>query len=228
MKEMLLEKINSWSIERAGEFHQDDQALNDYIWEYTEDGVGVFLYQELAAWYFDNRSGRVHRLHHRYASTDYETLEKLARYGALGEIRFDIPEERSFVLHADSDRFLEYTVYRRPNRELGHSFIENVVAGAGGKPIEEELKFYIEHTSQTIDIFLDLDLKFPLIGLTCLHLNVDQVGPFWMNLKTFELGYEDFLAKNLLEFKKDLIMHSDYFGKDFTHLYKLAEQSWAR
>jgi hypothetical protein len=226
MKETLLEKIKSWTYEKALEFHNDKFLYKDYIWEYTEDGVGVYLYAESEAWYFDNRSGKVYRLDYRYSRQDYDILSKLSKLNEVGVIKFDIPLEHSWVYH--KDKFLEYTEYYRPNRQLGYTFLEYIGIGTGGKTVEEELVDYIEYTSKTIELFLDLNLEFPSGVFTISNVNVDQKGMFWTNLNRFELEYDDFLLRNFKGFSNDLITISRTIEIDILSIAKMAEKSWRK
>lgn len=229
MKEILLEKIKSWSGEKALKFHNDTILCKEYIWEYTEDGIGVFLYTGSDAWYFDNRSGKVNRLDYRYTLEDYNILSRLSKLNEVGEVRFEVPLEHSWVYH--EGLLLEYTEYYRPNRQMGYTFLEAMMKGRRGLSFEEELVNYIEYTSKTIEMFLDLGLKFPNGVLTISNVNVDQVGMFWTNLERFELEYDDFLLRNFKSLSNDFIGFSKATGADissFDKLAQLAEASWIK
>lgn len=222
MKELLLQKSKEWTYEDALKFHGGSELFNDYIWEWSEDGAGVYLTLPNAAYYLDNRSGCVYRVHTRYNIDDYDVLAKLANF-YHDEIRFDRPIEHDWHIDENGTTW-EYTVYRRPNKELGDPFILRVVSGN----IDEHLTKYIQLTRDTIELFIDLGLenKFPRIGFTLVHLNIDSLGPFWMNLKTFEIGYDEVVEKTLKEFRRDLYSLSQAFNMDMSSYITAAEKSW--
>ena len=94
--------------------------------------------------------------------------------------------------------------------------------------VHELLIKYIALTRDTIDLFIDLGLEnnFPIVGLTLVHLNTDSIGPFWMNLKTFEMGYDDLINKNLKELVRDLNSLSSVLNMDLSSYITTAEESW--
>lgn len=222
MKEILLEKTKSWTYDNALNFHGGSKLFNDYIWEWSEDGGGVYLIREHGSFYLDNRTGCVHRLHTRFNVDDYTVLSKLANF-YHDDVRFDKPIEHAW--YSDENKTVwEYTVYRRPNKELGYPFVMNITRDN----VHELITKYIELTRDTIDLFIDLGLEnnFPIVGLTLVHLNIDSIGPFWMNLKTFEMGYDDLINKNLKEFRRDLNSLSSVLNMDLSSYITTAEESW--
>lgn len=222
MKELLLQKSKGWTYEDALKFHGGSEIFNDYIWEWSEDGAGVYLTRPQGSFYLDNRTGCVHRLHTRFNKNDFVTLTKLADF-YHDDIRFDKPIEHEWYSEQDGTLW-EYTVYRRPNKELGYPFMMNITA----ENIHDQLMKYINMTQSTIELFFELGLQynFPIVGLTLVHLNTDSLGPFWMNLKTFEIGYDELYEKNLKEFRRDVSAFSKILKVELSSYISIAEKSW--
>jgi hypothetical protein len=225
MIETLFNKINEWTFERALEFHGGTELSIDYIWEWNDDSTGIYLTSPDGAFYMDNRAGIVYRLHSRHSPNDYNILSNLSRINidTTNEVRFDHPVDHS-ILDRDGIEW-EYTVYHRPNRELGAPFSELI---RDLDNIDETLLKYIKFTEDTIEIFLDLNVNFPVVGLTISQIAIDKIGYFWINLKNFDLGYEEFLLKTLYEFKRVLNDISKTTGKDMSEYLTIAENSWRK
>lgn len=225
MKEILFNKINEWTAEKALEFHGGTELFIDYIWEWNDDETGVYLTSPAGAFYMDNRAGIVYRLHSRHSPNDYNILSALSRINVdtTTGIRFDQPVDHSILVRNNVE--FEYTVYHRPNRELGAPFVELF---GDSSNIEEHLLKYINFTKDTIELFLDLNVNFPIVGLTTAQISIDKIGMFWTNLKNFDLSYEEFLDKNLYEFNRDLHIISKMTGRDMSEYLTIAENSWRK
>lgn len=225
MKEILFNKINEWTAEKALKFHGGTELSIDYIWEWNDDETGVYLTSPAGAFYMDNRAGIVYRLHSRHSPNDYDVLSALSRINVdtTTGIRFDQPVDHSILVRNNVE--FEYTVYHRPNREIGAPFVELFRDSSN---IEEHLLKYINFTKGTIELFLDLNVNFPIVGLTTSQISIDKIGMFWINLKNFNLTYEEFLDKNLYEFNRDLRTISKTAGRDMFEYLTIAENSWRK
>jgi hypothetical protein len=222
MIETLFTKMSEWSVERAIAFHGDTELHNDYIWEWSDDGDGVYLIQPAAGFYMDNRAGRVYILHTRYSPDDYRIASALSVISD-DMVRFETPIERSSEIR--DEKVWSYTVYERPNKELGYPFIETFDTIDN---IENGLLQYIEFTKKTIEVYLHLGINFPLNGMTVEQVNIDTIGMFWINLKNFDLSYSEFIIKNMYEFNRTIKHLSRISNRDLSNYLIIAEQAWSK
>ncbi len=190
MKNILIDKLKSWTIEKSDMFHSHivrDDIEGKYIWEY--DVNGIFLLRNNGCHYLSN-DGKVFIL--TSAGTDEDFTNHVKLYNQITSCRIDIPITQEIV-YVNEIKFF-YKEFRRPNNEFGRDYhldiFDNLV----------DDQYLLEYIIDTKTILNELKLYgglVPKVGMSPFKRLRDSEGIFFSDFKDWSITFEDYVKTSL-------------------------------
>jgi hypothetical protein len=179
MKQILLERLNSWTQQNADAFHKNafvghpDEDFK-YIWEKHTNGW--LLYRDTDAKFFSD-SGTIYKLSKISNINDWISHEKLY---SVTTVAMEKP-----VHYEDFDEY-NFTIVQRPNNQLGESFSESMLLGKVNKG------YVVSMIDSHKELFnaIKISNKYPVPPKWCLNSN----GGFWTDFKYWKYTEAEYIT----------------------------------
>jgi len=227
MKKDLMHKANTWTEERADQFHNNIPRVNpvkgSYIWLPQDDG---FYYWGKDAVDFYRHDGMVFSVQKKWYLSDWKCHQELYNYSVeSGEFRISEPVYYEPAMINGEE--WAYTEIRHPGNDIGYSpHYEGLV-----KDTYNYVKDWIDDITILIKYFDKLDeqlgCQYPSkVKMT--NRLADKEGFFWKDIKFWDNSYESFYNKHVGEVQK-AINRAAHNGQDIGwELADYAKEQWAK
>lgn len=223
MKDLLLNKLDSWTIEEVTNRYKIDNPLTHYLWESNADGSFLYRNNGIDAIHFFTKDGRVHKITDRFTKSDFENHQRLYQLSQNSKnFRMDVPISCEFIMHNDKE--FMYSIVERPNKEHGDRIFDKIfnktLTGA-------DLMQYIDDVEILLTHLKSLNCLLPDVGLDIILQSKDSVGHYWADFKIWDRSYEDFVNKTIDLFKASVANISAHVGTiDTATIIQTAETKW--
>jgi len=196
MKQILIDKLLSWSQEKADLFHGNiprDSVEGKYYWEY--DDRGVFLIRNLGVHYCSN-DGKVYTITTIGNENDWKSHVRFYDIIKNTNVRIDIPI--SFEQFKFDSTLYFYKEFNRPNNEYGRDYHLDLF---DQKVDDSYFKDYIDDVRELLVhlkfAFNSLNINMPLTGITPFKRMRDSKGIFYIDFKNWSISYDLFVEKSI-------------------------------
>ena len=229
MKKILLDKINSWSIERVNIFHQYSKEFPEkyHIWEKTYNGM--YMIRDTGCHFFNHTTGVIYKLTNSYEINDWVNHTRL--YNLIkknNDCRIDIPLLHDFFEHNNKIYF--YTEIKRPNSEMGVDVVYDMINDNIDSDYIMEYIDNVETISKYLKIlYNEYGTKLTSVPKGLTHRLRDSNGYFWKDFKSWDLELPKYTEKLLNEFEFNLLILEHNIGlTNILEFNKIAQDKWRK
>lgn len=192
MKESLIDKITSWTEEKANVFHKFALLAADedrkYIWERDEEGI--FLWKDINAIYF-HKSGIIHKLS-GWSNKEFWKYHKILFEELKNnlECRIEQPIYYEYIEYVN----MGYSIVQRPGSSLGDGFLEKIMSE---KINQDTILASIEENFILFQNLKNINKKYGCPFPYPPKQFENDSGKFWGDFKYWKYSEEDY-KKNYL------------------------------
>jgi len=223
MKDLLLNKLDSWTIEEVTNRHKIDNPLTHYLWDSTPEGSFLYRNDGINAVHFFTKDGQVHKITDRFTESDFDNLQRLYQLSQTSSnFRMDVPVSNELFVH--NGRAYSYTVVERPNKEHGDRIFNKIF---NQTLTSADLLQYVDDVEILLTHLKSLNCLLPDVGLDMVLQAKDSVGHYWTDFKIWDRPYTDFVNKTIDLFKASVATIGAQVGTiDQATIIQTAETKW--